>query len=97
MAYPKQWLKLQEGQVRVPLSKQVKAWLGLDTTNLRWEDIKELRILPRHGVFYLEWVYAKPSQPHPLDPTRALAIDYGVDNWLTCVSNLGHNHRRAQG
>ncbi|MFS8903948.1 transposase [Synechococcus sp. H60.4] len=95
MAYPKQWPKFQEEQVRV--GKQVKAWFGLDAfwvqfpTNLRWESIKELRILPRHGVFYLEWVYAKPSQPHPLDPTKVLAIDHGVDNWLTCVSNLGHS------
>ena len=78
VAYPKQWLKFQEGQVRV--GKQVKAWFGLDAfwvqfpTNLRWESIKELRILPRHGVFYLEWVYAKPPQPHPLDPTKALAM-----------------------
>ncbi|MFS8878473.1 RNA-guided endonuclease InsQ/TnpB family protein [Synechococcus sp. H55.10] len=97
VAYPKQWLKFQEGQVRVPLGKQVKAWFGLDAfwvqfpTHLRWEDLKELRILPRHGVFYLEWVYAKPSQPQPLDPTKALAIDHGVDNWLACVSNLGHS------
>ncbi|MFS8908827.1 transposase [Synechococcus sp. OH2] len=95
MAYPKQWPKFPEEQVRV--GKQVKAWFGLDAfwvqfpTNLRWESIKELRILPRHGVFYLEWVYAKPPQPQSLGPTKTLAIDHGVDNWLTCVSNLGHS------
>jgi len=36
-------------------------------------------------------VYAKPSEPHPLDPTKVLAIDHGVNNWLACVSNLGHS------
>ena len=77
VAYPKQWPKFQEGQVRV--GKQVKAWFGLDAfwvqfpTHLQWENIKELRILPRHGVFYLEWVYAKSSQPQPLDPSDPTA------------------------
>jgi len=85
VAYPKKWLKFQEGRVRVPLGNQVKAWFGLDSfwiqfpTNLEWKDIKELRILPRHGVFYLEWVYTKPAQPQPLDPKKVLAIDHGVN------------------
>ncbi len=29
--------------------------------------------------------------PYPLDPAKALAIDHGVNNWLACVSNLGHS------
>jgi putative transposase len=96
VAYPKKWLKLQDGRVRVPLGNQVKAWFGIDAfwvefpTNLRWEAIRELRILPRHGVFYLEWVYQKPPEPKQLDPARALGIDHGINNWLTCVSNVGH-------
>jgi len=97
VAYPKKWLKLQDGRVRVPLGNQVKAWFGIDAfwvefpTNLRWEAIRELRILPRHGVFYLEWVYAMPPAPKQLDPARALGIDHGINNWLTCVSNVGHS------
>jgi len=97
VTYPKKWLKLQEGQVRVPLGNQVKAWFGIDAfwvelpTNLAWEAIRELRILPRHGVFYLEWVYQKSPEPKQLGPAKALAIDHGIDNWLTCVSNLGHS------
>lgn len=97
VAYPKKWLKLQDGRVRVPLGNQVKAWFGMDAfwvefpTNLRWEAIRELRILPRHGVFYLEWVYAMPPAPKQLDPARALGIDHGINNWLTCVSNVGHS------
>ena len=97
VAYPKKWLKIHEGQVKVPLGLQVKAWFGIDTfwvqfpTNLQWEDIKELRILPRNGAFYLEWVYVKPPEPKPLDPAKALAMDHGVNNWLTCVTNLGHS------
>jgi len=97
VAYPKKWLKLQDGRVRVPLGNQVKAWFGMDAfwvefpTNLAWEAIRELRILPRHGVFYLEWVYAMPPAPKQLDPARALGIDHGINNWLTCVSNVGHS------
>jgi putative transposase len=97
VAYLKKWLKLQDGRVRVPLGNQVKAWFGMDAfwvefpTNLAWEAIRELRILPRHGVFYLEWVYAMPPAPKQLDPARALGIDHGINNWLTCVSNVGHS------
>jgi putative transposase len=42
-------------------------------------------------LLYLEWVYTKPARPQSLDPRKALAIDHGVNNWLTCVSNLGHS------
>jgi len=58
-------------------------------SNLRFADIKELRILPRNGVFYSEFVYNLPTVPADVDPSRALGIDPGVNNWLTCVSNMG--------
>lgn len=52
--------------------------------------IRELRILPRNQCFYAEFVYEQESaQELELNPGYALAIDPGINNWLTCVSNIG--------
>ena len=94
VSYPKQALKLKDGQIRVPLGRQVKVWFGLDAfylpmpSNLRFEDINELRILPRNRCFYAEFVYKQPVEAADVDPSRVLGIDPGLANWLTCVSNV---------
>ncbi len=39
---------------------------------------------------YIEYVYQRPEEVSvPLNPANALGIDHGIDNWLTCVSNVG--------
>lgn len=95
VTYPKKWLKLKDGMIRCPLGMQVKAWFGISDfylpmpANLQWDDIKEIRILPRNGVFYAEFVYLMPLEHPILDSTNALGIDPGLNNWLTCVSTTG--------
>ena len=98
VSYSKKWLKLTELGIRVPLGKSVKAWFGLESfylpmaSNLDWEKIKEIRILPRHGCFYVEYVYQREStleETHEGDSEKVLGIDHGLDNWLTCVTNVG--------
>ncbi len=98
VSYPKKWLKLTEKGIRVPLGKSVKAWFGLENfylpmaSNLDWEKIREIRILPRHGCFYVEYVYQRKStleRTHEGDPEKVLGIDHGLGNWLTCVTNVG--------
>ncbi len=98
VSYPKQALKLVDGVVRVPLGTLVNTWFKLKYFEIplpgnfpeaRWEFIKELRILPRNGCFYAEWVYQAASKTTDLDPANALGIDHGLTNWLTCVSNVG--------
>lgn len=96
VSYPVRWLKLTERGVRLPLGNQVKAWFGLSEVylpmprNLAWENLKEVRILPRNGCFYAEYVYVSPAlQPVVVNHDRALGIDHGINNWLTCVSNVG--------
>lgn len=94
VSYPKQALKLKGNQVRVPLGKTCKRWFGLDSflipmpSNLSFDDIKELRILPRNNCFYFEFVYRKETEKTELNPENVLGIDPGLDNWLTCVSNV---------
>lgn len=95
VSYPKRWLKLTEQGIRIPLGNQVKAWFGIDAiflpmpSNLDWQQIKEVRILPRNGCFYAEFVYPVVSMQVQLDPSKALGIDHGLNNWLTCISNCG--------
>ena len=93
--YPKQALKLEQGKVKVPLGKKVKALFKIDAfsldldSNLEFKEIREIRILPRNGCFYVEWVYKLKANKPQLDKDKVLGIDHGVDNWLSCVSNIG--------
>jgi transposase len=95
VTYPKRWLKLSNEGIKIPLGNQVKAWFGVDAiylpmpSNLNWEDIKELRIFPRNGCFYAEFIYSVEVVAVQLDPCNVLGIDHGINNWLTCVSNVG--------
>ncbi|MHC5936586.1 RNA-guided endonuclease InsQ/TnpB family protein [Nostoc sp.] len=95
VTYPKRWLKLTEVGIRIPLGNQVKSWFGIDAiclpmpSNLKWENIKEIRILPRNRCFYAEFVYPVEDAKSQLDASKVLGIDHGIDNWLTCVSNVG--------
>jgi putative transposase len=95
VTYPKQALRLRDGKIRIPLGGQVKAWFGIDSftiplpRNLDFQDIRELRILPRNRCFYLEFVYKLDVVKTSLNPQNALGIDPGMDNWLTGVSTVG--------
>lgn len=95
VTYPKRWLKLVGNQIRFPLGNQVKAWFGISEfflpmpSNLDWQVIREIRILPRNGAFYAEFVYPMKLETIQLDPSKVLGIDPGLNNWLTCVSNTG--------
>jgi IS605 OrfB family transposase len=93
--FPKADVKLKDGLLRLPLGSKVKAWFGLDAfylpmpSNLNFADIKEIRILPRNRCFYAEFIYKLEVKKPVLDSVKALGIDHGIDNWLTCVSNIG--------
>ncbi len=95
VSYPKQALKMIDGQIRIPLGSKVRTWFGIDSfsipmpTNLEFKNIRELRILPRNQCFYAEFVYKLDTIETSLNPDNALGIDPGMDNWLTCVSTVG--------
>ncbi|MDJ0557286.1 MAG: transposase, partial [Microcoleaceae cyanobacterium MO_207.B10] len=96
VSYPAQALKLKDNQIRVPLGNTCKRWFGVDSflipmpSNLAFSAIKELRILPRNRCFYWEFIYEKETVIKPqLNQENVLGIDHGLNNWLTCVSNVG--------
>jgi IS605 OrfB family transposase len=88
-------LKLKDGMIRFPLGSLVKAWFGVDSfylpmpANLDFKSIREVRILPRNRCFYAEFVYKTETGIIELDKSKVLGIDHGLNNWLTCVSNVG--------
>jgi putative transposase len=95
ITFPNQAIKLKPEGLRFPLGSKVKTWFGLDAfylpmpSNLDFKTIREYRILPRNGCFYLELVYKTADIQTEVDPLRALGIDHGLNNWLTCISNVG--------
>lgn len=97
LSYPRQALKLDAGnkRVRLPLGNEFKKEFCVDCLyipmpgNLEFEAIRELRIVPRNRCFYAEFVYQVSEIASDVDQTRVLGIDPGLNNWLTCVSNVG--------
>ena len=58
---------------------------------LGFSALKELRLLPRNRCFTQEFVYEKKEiviKPQ-LNQENIDRIDPGLNNWLTCVSNVG--------
>jgi IS605 OrfB family transposase len=97
VSYPKQHLKQIDDSIKIPLGQTVKRWFGIDSfyipmpTNIDFQQIKEVRILPRNRHSYIEFVYSVELQAPQLDISQALGIDPGLSNWLTCVSTLGQS------
>jgi putative transposase len=95
ITFPSQAVKLKAEGLRFPLGNKVKAWFAIDAfympmpSNLDYKSIKEYRILPRNGCFYLELVYKVGPVQSEVDSEKALMLDHGMNNWLTCVSNAG--------
>lgn len=95
VSYPARWLKLEDNQIVFSLGNQIKAWFGIDSfkmpmpSNLNFFSIKEVRILPRNGCFYAEFVYKLDIPKAQVNHSKFLSIDHGLNNWLTCVSNVG--------
>ncbi|MBW4480627.1 MAG: transposase [Tolypothrix brevis GSE-NOS-MK-07-07A] len=87
--------KLENNLIRLPLGTLCNTWFGLKQffipmpANLKFENIRQLRIVPKNGCFYAEYVYGLSSVINELDKSKVLGIDHGMNNWLTCVSNVG--------
>ncbi len=58
---------------------------------LEGKKIKEVRILPRNNgqFFFIQYVYEQPSEIVELDMSKALSIDIGLNNLVTCVDTDG--------
>ncbi len=98
ISYPGQALKIVGNQVRLPLGNKGKEHFGTDAIwiplpeRLKDSKIKELRLIPRNGKVWVEYVHESLTEQAPscsLEVTGVLGIDHGINNWLTCVSSNG--------
>jgi IS605 OrfB family transposase len=95
VTFPGQAIKLKPEGLCFPLGSQVKAWFGIDAfylpmpSNLEFKTIREYRILPRNGAFYLELVYKIEAVKADVEASNVLGLDPGLNNWLTGISNVG--------
>jgi len=86
---------LDREEVRIPLGNGIKQEWGCAELfipcpyGIKPEAIKEVQILPRNGEFYAVYVYKAQSFIADVDFSKALGIDPGLANWLTCVSTEG--------
>ncbi len=104
IAFPAQGIKfdLETGECILSMSTENKPFaqeeLGLTQVRVnggkgfRPEQVVEVRIVPKLGEFYVEYVYnTHEVRVTNLDYSQALGIDHGGDNWLTCVSTQGQS------
>lgn len=80
---------------QVPMSPAFRKEYGkvsfLIPSNLKDKRIKEIRILPKSNARYFEvqYVYEIEKLQRNKNSNHVLAIDLGVDNLATCVTNTG--------
>ena len=86
---------VNKGIFQVPMSYEFKKSYGKISikvpSNLKDKTIKEVRILPSSNArfFEVQWVYEIAESKDILTKTNLLAIDLGIDNLITCVTNNG--------
>jgi len=56
-------------------------------TDINYEDIQGVRIVPRYGQYIIEIIYNKEIDDHNLNKNKILGIDLGLNNLVTMVSN----------
>ena len=91
-------IRIKDGYFAIPMSPGFKREHGeiriQFPTNLKAEAIKEVRIHPKFDgrYFEIEYVYEADSQTVNLNPNNYLAVDLGLDNLATCVTNTGASY-----
>lgn len=89
------FVRLNDNELILPYSNSYKKDHGqIKVTippNLKDKKIKEIRIIPKFNARYFEiqYTYEVEEIQSDLDNNKALAIDLGLNNLATCVTNNG--------
>lgn len=87
--------KVKDGFFKVPMSNAFKKEFGEVKLpfpeRLKDKQVKEIRIFPKHNCkfFEIEFIYIQEEENLNLNTNNALAIDFGLDNLATCITNTG--------
>ncbi|MBQ7475993.1 MAG: transposase [Selenomonadaceae bacterium] len=90
-------IHIKDGHLVLPLSKTYSKVLGEHRIKIKFPErlvgkkIKEVRIVPYYGGKYFKVAYCYEIDKENLNLNRenSLAIDIGLDNLATCVTNAG--------
>ncbi|NEP88110.1 MAG: IS200/IS605 family element transposase accessory protein TnpB [Okeania sp. SIO2C2] len=85
---------VKDGYFKIPMSRKFKAEYGSVKIpfpeRLIDKNLKEVRVIPRYDARFFEVEFITEVEPQPAKKTdKALAIDLGLNNLATCVSNTG--------
>jgi IS605 OrfB family transposase len=89
------FVRINNGQFILPYSNSFKKTHDPIKVNippvLKDKTIKEIRIVPKADArfFEIQYTYETEKFEITLDKNKALAIDFGVSNLATCVTNYG--------
>ena len=68
--------------------KLVPSGLGIEIeTQVKWEALDQIRIIPRGSCYVIEVVYQKVEKPAAVDPALVAAIDLGVNQLAAITSS----------
>jgi transposase, IS605 orfB family len=90
-------ISIKDGFLLVPMSREFsKAHNGKKIkipfpSRLEGKMIKEVCIRPdqRGAYFKIQYCYEQEKEPVDVDPEKVLAIDIGLDNLASCITNTG--------
>ena len=88
-------IRIKDSKLRIPMSPSFKRLFGnIDInvpSNLKDKTIKEIRVIPKSNArfFEIQYIYEVEESQRELNQTNILAIDFGVNNLATCVTNNG--------
>ena len=91
------FVRLNEDTLIIPYSnsfkKNHKKILIKIPPILLGKKIKEIRIIPKFNArfFEVQYTYEVQEEQRNLDKNHALAIDFGINNLATCVTNKGRS------
>lgn len=88
-------IRIKDSKLRIPMSPSFRRLFGnVDIkvpSNLTDKTVKEIRVIPKNNArfFEIQYIYEVEENVNNLDKTNILAIDFGVNNLATCVTNSG--------
>lgn len=83
--FSNQQAKIKDGLIVFP--KRVK----LSPIRTKVEKLQQVRIIPKATCYVIEVVYEREVQRADVDDSNHLAVDLGLNNLATCVSDVGEN------
>ena len=89
------FVRIKDGVLEVPMSWEFKDKYGSVKikvpSNLKDKKIKEIRIIPKYNArfFEIHYAYEAIEQEREINVNNALAVDLGINNIATCVTNNG--------